>query len=172
MDAVVPIVTSSRLGTSAGGSGGGALRRLSRIHLPRKTGDVRVAYDETVRTLAWVTMPPRGEPVEIDAAELGAGHAGQAVVPRQPFVDERVSRVDEVEHAPVVADDVLEEAFRLLLHRQPQVVLEVREPVAIPRHRFERAELQPLAAKVFRERVRLRIAQHAAHLGREHEGIA
>ena len=42
-EADVPMLVSSRFGTSAGGSGGGALSRLSRIHLPRSTGEVRVA---------------------------------------------------------------------------------------------------------------------------------
>ena len=49
-----------RFGTSGGGSGGGASSRLSSTHRPRSTGDVRVAYDETVSTLAWVSTPPRG----------------------------------------------------------------------------------------------------------------
>src|SRR5215468_2524020 len=54
-----PILASSRLGTSGGGGGGGAFRTFSRIHLPRSTGEVRVAYDDTVRTLACVKTPPR-----------------------------------------------------------------------------------------------------------------
>src|SRR5262245_30413847 len=51
-EAVEPILDSSRLGTSGGGGGGGALRMFSRIHLPRSTGEVLVAYEETVRILA------------------------------------------------------------------------------------------------------------------------
>ena len=44
--------------------------------------------------------------------------------------------------------DVLDEELRLAAHREAQVVLEVGEALAIARHRFERAELQPLAAEV------------------------
>src|SRR5262245_13945113 len=54
------LVVSSSGGTLFGGGGGGAFRMFSRIHLPRSTGDVRVAYDETVSTLACVSTPPRG----------------------------------------------------------------------------------------------------------------
>ena len=46
--------------------------------------------------------------------------------------------------------DVLDEELGLAAHREPQVVLEVREALAIARHRLERAELQPLPAEVAR----------------------
>ena len=42
-----------------GGGGGGAPRRFSRIHYPRSTGDVRVAYDVTVNTLPCPSNPFR-----------------------------------------------------------------------------------------------------------------
>jgi hypothetical protein len=38
-------------GTFGGGGGGGAPRMLSKRYFPRSTGDVRVAYDVTVRIL-------------------------------------------------------------------------------------------------------------------------
>ena len=59
----LPRSFSSRAGTSGGGGGGGAPRRFSRIHLPRSTGEVRLGYDETVRTLACRQTPPRPLPV-------------------------------------------------------------------------------------------------------------
>ena len=52
MEDAVPIFASSRLGTSGGGGGGGVPTRLSNTHLPRSTGDVRLAYEEIVNTLA------------------------------------------------------------------------------------------------------------------------
>ena len=42
---------SLRAGTSGGGAGGGAPSMFSSSHLPRTTGDVRVAYEVTVRML-------------------------------------------------------------------------------------------------------------------------
>ncbi len=36
------MAASSMIGTLGGGSGGGALSRLSSTHLPRSTGEVRV----------------------------------------------------------------------------------------------------------------------------------
>ena len=91
---------------------------------------------------------------------------------RQPFVDEGIAPVDEVEDAPVLADHVLDEQLRLPAHREAEIVLEVGEARAIARDRFERAELQPLPAEVLGQRVRPGIPQHAAHLRRQHHGIA
>ena len=45
-----------------GGGGGGEPSRFSSTHLPRSTGDVRVAYDVSVRMLPWPSRPPRGLP--------------------------------------------------------------------------------------------------------------
>ena len=70
---------------------------------------------------------------EIDAAELGPGDARDAVVPRQPLVDEGVRAVEEVEDAAVLADDVLEEQLGLAAHRDAQVVVERRELVPVAR---------------------------------------
>ncbi len=67
----LPDRRSSSAGTSAGGSGGGASSRLSSTHLPRSTGEVRVAYDDTVSTLACVSTPPRCPPVRSTRRKLG-----------------------------------------------------------------------------------------------------
>jgi hypothetical protein len=53
-----------------------------------------------------------------------------------------------------------------------EVVLEPGKRSLVARHGLERAELQPLAAEVLGERLRLRVAQHAPDLEVEHSGIA
>ncbi len=146
--------------------------RLSSTHLPRSTGDVRVAYDDTVSTLPCVSTPPRGVPVRSTCRNSGPTTFGDPVVPRQPLVEERVASVDEIEHAAILADDMVDEQLGFAPHRQPQVVLELREALAIPGDRLERAELQPLAPEVLGDRARLRMAQHTPHLIRDHVGIA
>ena len=93
----------SSSGTSAGGGGGGVPRICSRIHLPRFTGEVRVGFDVTVRTLACVRTPPALAPFERDPAELVALDPVDPVMPGQPLVDEREVGVDQVEDAPVFA---------------------------------------------------------------------
>ena len=62
----------------------------------------------------------------------------------------------------------VEEQLGLPLHRQAQVVVEVGEALAVRARRFERAELQPLAAELLHQRPRLRVREHAAHLRLEH----
>ena len=54
--------------------------------------------------------PP--EAVSVDAAN--------AVVPRQPFVDERVVRAQQLEEAPVLADGALDEQLGLAPERLAQ----------------------------------------------------
>ena len=49
-------------GMFGGGGGGGDASRFSSTHLPRSTGEVRVAYEVSVRMLPWPSRPPRGLP--------------------------------------------------------------------------------------------------------------
>ncbi len=106
---------------------------LSRIHLPRITGEVRVAYDVTVSTLPWRSSPPRtSSSAERDAAEPAAVDVGNAVVLREALVHERVVRPQQVEHAAIFAHDALEEQLRFLAERLTQIVVEVRETAACP----------------------------------------
>ena len=42
-----------------GGGGGGEFRRLSRIHLPRRMGEVFVVWDVSSRMLPWPSSQPR-----------------------------------------------------------------------------------------------------------------
>ena len=46
-------------GTSGGGGGGGEASKLSSTYFPRSTGEVRAAYDVTVRMLPWPSKPAR-----------------------------------------------------------------------------------------------------------------
>ena len=79
--------------TPGGGCGGGVPSRFSSTHLPRDTGEVRVATDVTVSMLPWPSRPRRGLSAgERHAAEVAAVHVGNAVVPRQPFVQRTCSR--------------------------------------------------------------------------------
>ena len=55
--------------------------------------------------------------VERDAPEAAAIHVRDAVMLRQPLVDERVVRAQQIEHAAILAQDALEEELRLLVGR-------------------------------------------------------
>jgi hypothetical protein len=61
-------------------------------------------------------------------------HAGDAVVTRQPFVEERVVGAEQIVGAPVLADEAVEEELRLASEGLPEGVVEVRED-ALHRHR-------------------------------------
>jgi len=64
---------------------------------------------------------------ERDAAELASVHIRYSIVLREPFIDERVIRSQEIDHIPVFADEAVEEQFSLTPERLPQVVVEIRE---------------------------------------------
>src|ERR1700722_8003559 len=58
--AAFPSVLSA--GTLGGGGGGGDASRFCNTYFPRKTGDVRVEYDVSVKMLPCPNKPPRGLP--------------------------------------------------------------------------------------------------------------
>ena len=120
----------------AAAAAAGVFRICSRTNLPRFTGDVRVAFDVSVRTLAWVRIPPRLLR-QLHADKLLALHAVDAVMLGELFVDEREIGIEQVENAVVFADDRLEEQLALADHRLAKVAVEVGE------HAWDRARTAP-----------------------------
>ena len=86
----------------------------------------------------------------------------------QPFVDERVVRAQQIEHAPIFAEDAVDEEFGFLAERLTKIVIEVRIIAHIGADRLQVAQPEPLSGEVTREIVRARIGEHAAGLFLEH----
>ena len=106
------------------------------------------------------------------AAEMRAVDVGNAVVPGQPLVDERVVGGQQLEHRPILAHDAVEEHLGLAPERLPQVVVEVRELVDERRHVAQVAEVQPLRRRSWSTSAsRAWIGQHAPHLLLEHRRL-
>ena len=136
--------------------------RFSRIHLPRDTGDVRVATEVTVSMLPCPSRPAaRTRRVERDATEVAAPDVGDAVVTGEPFVHEREIGVDQVEQAPILADDRAEEHLGFAPERLAQVVVEI---LRVGLHARQLTQVQPLSGEVADQRVGLRIGQHPPDL--------
>ena len=128
-----------RAGCPAAAAAGGVPRMLSRMNRPRFTGEVRSGFDVTTRTVPCVSTPPRGlSGGQVDPAHLVALDALDPVVLRQPLVEERVVAVDQLQQAPVLADDVLEEHLRLAPHGPAEVAgqLELAEAAEPPAERL------------------------------------
>ena len=121
-------------------------------------------------------MAEQAEPVrigELHLAEARAVDAGDAVVPRQPLVDERVVGAQQLQRAAVLAQDVREEQLGFAAEGLADVVVEVREHQDVGLDlRFEVAQLQPLAGEVADQRVGPRVGEHPPDLGRQHAGRA
>ena len=168
-DAVSPIAVSSRSGTSAGGAGGGASSRLSSTHLPRSTGDVRVAYDDTVSTLACVRRRHAACRFRSTRRNFGPETSDAVMLASRSLRNISPSRNSRMLRSSRM---MLEEQLRLVAHREAQVVVEARELLADPGRRLECAELQPLAAELLGQRRRPRIDAACAHLGLQHDPVA
>ena len=93
-------------------------------------------------------------------------------MPRQPLVEERVIRRQQLRDPAVVLKLAADEQFGFLAERLAQVLVELREQIRIRDGIAQVAELQPLAGEVLDEGLRARIAQHAAHLRLEHAAVA
>ena len=90
--------------------------------------------------------------------------AGNAVVLRQPLVQERVVRVEQIEDAAILPDDAVEEQLGLAAEGLPQVVVKVEEQLGAGPEPVNVADLQPLAGEVAHQRLRPWIREHPLHL--------
>ena len=91
---------------------------------------------------------------------------------RQPLVEERVIRVQEVADRTVLAQHVLEEHRGLGFHRLAKLGRPFLELVRIRLHGVEVARLEPLAGEVRGEGGRARIGEHPIDLGFKHARVA
>ena len=118
--------------------------------------------------LAWPSSPRRASSGDLHAPELAAVDVGDAVMPRQPLVDERVVGIQQIHDAAVFAHDAVEEQRRLFLHRLAKVVVEIGERFQIRSGALEIAQVQPLLGEVGDQRVGSRVRQHPLDLLLEH----
>ena len=105
---------------------------------------------------------------ERHAPELAAVDVRDAVVSGQPFVDERVVRRQQIDHAAVFTNDAVEEQLHFTPHGLAQRVVEVGIQHRQRAGALQAAQVEPLPGKVDGQRLRSRIAQHAARLLLEH----
>ena len=111
--------------TPGGGSGGGAPRRFCRTHLPRITGDVRVAMERDCQKAPLAEKSTtRAGLVQGNPAEVVPSDSGDSVVPREPFVDECVVGVEHGQNAAIFSDDAIEEQFGFAAESLPKIVVE------------------------------------------------
>ena len=87
---------------------------------------------------------------------------------RQPLVEERVVRAQQIERAPVLAQDAFEEELRFLAKCLAKIVVEIREPAHVRRDGRQVAQVQPLRREVGHQGARTNVGEHAPHLPFEH----
>jgi hypothetical protein len=98
---------------------------------------------------------------QLDSAEIAAGHAVDAVVARETLIKKRVTRGEQLEHAAVLAQHVLEQQLGLASERRAQLGIEA----GVLRQRIvELAQLEPLPGEVLDKRGGARVSQHAPDL--------
>ena len=94
---------------------------------------------------------------------------GNAVVPRQTFVDERVVGVQQIDDAAVLADGARDEQLGFALEGLQQAQVVVRIEIRIDDYLVDAPQIQPLRREIVDQRVgRARVGQHPAHFLLEH----
>ena len=102
------------------------------------------------------------------APEAVALHVRNAVVLRQPLIDERVVRGQQVDHVAVFADDAVEEQLGFAAHGLQQIAVEVGIEEQIRLRVVQVAQIQPLPGETGGQRVGAWIGEHALHLLLQH----
>src|SRR5438093_12214381 len=97
---------------------------------------------------------------ERHTAESASVDVGNSVVLRQAFIEERVIRPDEIEHAAILAQHAVEEELGFLPEGLPQVVIEVAIKSSVRSDGLKIAQPQPLSSKIRREIERTPIGEH------------
>ena len=116
------------------------------------------------------------EPASPAIAELhrpivAAVHVRDAVVLREPIVREGVIGQQQIGDAAILSKLIGDEQLGFLRHRFAQVFVEFGIQLRIGDEAGNLAQLEPPCREPLDERIRARIAQHAAHLLLEHRGI-
>ena len=106
-----------------------------------------------------------------DAPEVAAIHMRDAVMLGQPFVDIREIRAQQVECAPILAQDAFEKELGFLTKGLPKIVIEVREQAHVRSDRCQIPQVQPLRGEVGHQCPRTRIRQHSPYLSFEHRRL-
>ena len=94
---------------------------------------------------------------------------GNAVVAREPLVDECVVGVQQIDDAAILANDRREQHLGLAAERRPQVVVEIGRRRL---HVGQLPQIQPLTGKVGGQGFRPGVGEHPLHLLGEHGLIA
>ena len=90
---------------------------------------------------------------------------------RQPIVRKGVVGEQQIRHAAILPKLIADEQLRFHRHRFAQVLVEFGIQLRVGDEAGDLAQLEPSRREPLDERVRARIAQHAAHLLLEHGGI-
>src|SRR5262245_43387002 len=84
-------------------------------------------------------------------------------MPRETFVHEGIVGQQQIENAPVFANDAFEEQLGLATKGLAKIVVKVREQVGVGLNVPQVSQMQPLARKVFDKGCRFWVSQHASH---------
>ena len=100
-------------------------------HAPRSTGDVRSPYDVRISTAPLPSRPHRRGSSSVTRRNCGPQHRGDAVVPREPLVQERVVGGEQIAHVAILEQHAREERLDLGRHVLAQRFVERGKQVGI-----------------------------------------
>ena len=131
-----------------------------------------VAVQRPQQHRAFAEQPPPPGIVECDAPELRSHDRGDAIVPREPFVEERVVGREQVADVSIVRQHARDERLELDGHIPPQQLVEGGKQIRIGLHLRELVRIQPLDREVAHQARGARVVQHPKRLGSEHGWVA
>src|SRR5207237_7093470 len=120
--------------------------------LHRRTAEVLRPRDRQERTFAEQAAAGIELRAERHAAEVRSVDVRNAVLPREPLVDERIVGRQQIDDVAIFADDALEEQLHLALVALSQLVVPIGIKDAVWRRRRKISQIQELRAEVVDER--------------------
>src|SRR5207245_1864112 len=107
------------------------------------------------------------------APETAAVNSGNLIMPREPFVDKRIVRVQKIGHAPILADGAGDEQFSFALKSLQQTLVVIRITLRIDDGLLDTPQIQPLPRKGRYERINsARIREHPSRFSFESLRVA
>ena len=110
--------------------------------------------------------------LEMDAAELRAVHRRDAVVFRQPFIEERIVGRQQLLHVLVFKQDAPQEEVDFGREILAQLGVEFGEELLVPLEFVDLEEVEPAEREIRHQRLGLRSGQHTPHLGVQYAGTS
>ena len=107
----------------------------------------------------------------LHSSEVAARHVRHSIMPGESGIHEGVIGRVQLEHAAILAHQIIEEQFRFAPHRRAKLLVEIGILPNVGLHLVEVLQSQPLRGKSGGEGRHARVSHHALHLALQYRGL-